>query len=99
MINVPGCAPVGDNFTETVFAILLFLQGLGPLPAFDELGRPAWLFKETVHQGCTRAGYYEEGTFATSTAIPSAWWSSDAGARSSTATSSSAGRSITWAAA
>jgi hydrogenase small subunit len=47
-----------------VFAILLFLQGLGPLPAFDELGRPAWLFNETVHQGCTRAGFYEEGTFA-----------------------------------
>lgn len=64
VVNIPGCAPVGDNFTETVFAILLFLQGLGPLPAFDELGRPAWLFRETVHQGCTRAGYYEEGTFA-----------------------------------
>lgn len=64
VINIPGCAPVGDNFTETVFAILLFLQGLGPLPTFDELGRPAWLFRETVHQGCTRAGYYEEGTFA-----------------------------------
>lgn len=64
VINVPGCAPVGDNFTDTVFAILLFLQGLGPLPAFDELGRPAWLFSNTVHQGCTRAGFYEEGTFA-----------------------------------
>lgn len=64
VINIPGCAPVGDNFTETVFAVLLFLQGLGPLPAFDELGRPAWLFGRTVHQGCTRAGFYEEGTFA-----------------------------------
>ncbi len=64
VINIPGCAPVGDNFTETVFAVLLFLQGLGPLPTFDELGRPTWLFSETVHQGCTRAGYYEEGTFA-----------------------------------
>jgi hydrogenase small subunit len=64
VINVPGCAPIGDNFMETVAAILLFLQGLGPLPEFDELGRPAWLFKETVHRGCTRAGYYEEGTFA-----------------------------------
>jgi hydrogenase small subunit len=64
VINIPGCAPLGDNFTETVFAILLFLQGLGPLPTFDELGRPAWLFTETVHQGCSRAGYYEEGTFA-----------------------------------
>ena len=64
VINIPGCAPVGDNFTETVFAVLLFLQGLGPLPTFDELGRPAWLFGETVHRGCTRAGYYEEGLFA-----------------------------------
>ncbi|MGH7278489.1 MAG: hydrogenase expression protein HypE [Candidatus Rokuibacteriota bacterium] len=64
VINIPGCAPQGDNFTETVFAILLFLQGLGPLPTFDELGRPAWLFRQTVHQGCTRAGFYEEGLFA-----------------------------------
>jgi hydrogenase small subunit len=64
VINVPGCAPIGDNFMETVAAILLFLQGLGPLPEFDELGRPAWLFRETVHRGCTRAGFYEEGTFA-----------------------------------
>ncbi len=64
VINVPGCAPIGDNFTETVAAILLFLQGMGPLPEFDELGRPAWLFEETVHRTCTRAGYYEEGIFA-----------------------------------
>ena len=64
VVNIPGCAPQGDNMTETIFAILLFLQGLGPLPTFDELGRPAWLFGETVHRGCTRAGYYEEGVFA-----------------------------------
>jgi len=64
VINIPGCAPQGDNFTETVFAVLLFLQGLGPLPTFDELGRPAWLFRDTVHHGCTRAGFYEEGVFA-----------------------------------
>jgi hydrogenase small subunit len=64
VINIPGCAALGDNFTETVAAILMFLQGIGPLPEFDELGRPAWLFGETVHRGCTRAGYYEEGVFA-----------------------------------
>jgi len=64
VVNIPGCSPVGDNFTETVAAVLLFLQGVGPLPEFDELGRPAWLFGETVHRNCTRAGYYEEGTFA-----------------------------------
>ena len=64
VINIPGCSPVGDNFTETVAMVLLFLQGVAPLPEFDELGRPAWLFAETVHRHCVRAGFYEEGTFA-----------------------------------
>lgn len=64
VVNIPGCSPIGDNFTETVAAVLLFLNGLGPLPEFDELGRPAWLFNQTVHQRCVRAGYYEEGIFA-----------------------------------
>ena len=64
IVNIPGCSPVGDNFTETVGAVLLFLQGIGPLPEFDELGRPKWLFEETVHRHCVRAGYYEEGVFA-----------------------------------
>jgi hydrogenase small subunit len=64
VVNVPGCSPVGDNFTEVVAAVLMFLQGIGPLPEFDELGRPAWQFGETVHRHCVRAGYYEEGVFA-----------------------------------
>ena len=64
VVNIPGCAPQGDNFTETVAAVLLYLQGLGPLPEFDSLGRPAWLFTDTVHQGCTRGGFFEEGIFA-----------------------------------
>lgn len=64
VINIPGCSPVGDNFTETVAAVLLFLQGVAPLPEFDDLGRPAWLYGETVHRQCLRAGYYEEGVFA-----------------------------------
>src|SRR5215212_3447131 len=61
VVNVPGCSPIGDNFTEVVGAVLMFLQGIGPLPEFDELGRPAWQFGETVHRHCVRAGYYEEG--------------------------------------
>ena len=64
VVNLPGCAPQGDNITETIAAVLLFLHGIGPLPEFDELGRPSWLFGETVHRGCTRAGFYEEGKFA-----------------------------------
>ncbi|MBA3325844.1 MAG: hydrogenase expression protein HypE [Rhodobacteraceae bacterium] len=63
-VNIPGCAPVGDNMTETIAAILMFLAGIGPLPEFDELGRPAWLFSETVHRRCVLAGNYEEGKFS-----------------------------------
>jgi hydrogenase small subunit len=64
VVNVPGCSPIGDNFTEVVAAVLMFLQGTGPLPEFDDLGRPAWQFSETVHRHCPRAGYYEEGVFS-----------------------------------
>lgn len=64
VVNIPGCSPIGDNFLEAAAAALLFLNGLAPLPEFDELGRPAWLFGETVHRHCPRAGYYEEGVFA-----------------------------------
>ena len=64
VVNVPGCAPIGDNFTETLSQLLLFLEGAVALPEFDELGRPAWMFTETVHRHCPKAGYYEEGVFA-----------------------------------
>ena len=33
------------------------------IPLDDEL-RPTWLFGKTVHEGCDRAGYYEQGDFA-----------------------------------
>ena len=64
VVNVPGCAPIGDNFTEALTSVLYHLQGTGPRPDFDELGRPNWMFAETVHRHCTKAGYYEEGVFA-----------------------------------
>jgi len=31
----------------------------------DDAGRPTWLFGATVHEGCDRGGYYEQGDFAT----------------------------------
>lgn len=70
VVNIPGCAPIGDNFIEVVAGLLLFLQGLAPLPEFDDLGRPAWLFGKTAHLNCNRAGYYEEGVFAQSYGDP-----------------------------
>jgi hydrogenase small subunit len=65
VVNIPGCAPLGDNYTETVAALLLHLNGLAPQPELDALGRPAWLFAETVHSSCTRIQYYDEGVFST----------------------------------
>ena len=48
VVNVPGCAPVGDNYLDAATALLLHLNGLAPLPRLDELGRPAWLYSEVV---------------------------------------------------
>jgi hydrogenase small subunit len=64
VINVPGCAPQGDNFTETLAGVVRYLGGTRDLPPFDELGRPEWLFDQTVHRHCPKAGYYEEGVFS-----------------------------------
>ena len=64
LVKIPGCAPLGDNYTETAAALLLHLNGLAPAPALDDAGRPAWLFAETVHASCARAGYYDDGVFA-----------------------------------
>ena len=36
----------------------------------DDALRPTWLFGRTVHEGCDRAGYYEQGDFATEYGSP-----------------------------
>ena len=36
----------------------------------DEALRPTWLFGATVHEGCDRAGYYEQADFATEYGSP-----------------------------
>src|SRR5215217_318453 len=40
------------------------LGALPGLPKVDEALRPTWLFGATVHEGCDRAGYYEQADFA-----------------------------------
>jgi hydrogenase small subunit len=64
VVCVPGCPVQGDNFTETLLYLLRQLAGALPMIPLDEMLRPRWLFTATVHQGCDRGGYYEEGTFA-----------------------------------
>jgi hydrogenase small subunit len=64
IVNVPGCPVQPDNFMETLVWLLQFAAGKAPLIPLDEKHRPTWLFGKTVHEGCDRAGYYEQGDFA-----------------------------------
>ncbi len=64
IVNVPGCPVQPDNFMETLLYLLYQLAGLAPIIPLDDKLRPTWLFGATVHHGCDRAGYYEEGDFA-----------------------------------
>jgi hydrogenase small subunit len=64
IVNVPGCPVQPDNFMETVLYLLYQVAGLAPMIPLDDQLRPTWLFGKTVHDGCDRAGYYEQGDFA-----------------------------------
>ncbi len=63
-MNVPGCPVQPDNMTETVLYLLYQAAGFSPIIPLDDQLRPTWLFGKTVHEGCDRAGYYEQGDFA-----------------------------------
>ncbi|HET7752961.1 MAG TPA: hypothetical protein VFK85_03545 [Anaeromyxobacteraceae bacterium] len=64
VVNVPGCPVQPDNFMETLTWLLYQAAGLNPMIPLDQELRPTWLFGKTVHEGCDRAGYYEQGDFA-----------------------------------
>ena len=64
IVNVPGCPVQPDNMTETLLYLLHHAAGLAPVPPLDAQLRPTWLFGKTVHEGCDRAGYYEQADFA-----------------------------------
>jgi len=64
IVNVPGCPVQPDNMTETLLYLLYQAAGLAPMIPLDQQLRPTWLFGKTVHEGCDRAGYYEQADFA-----------------------------------
>ena len=64
IVCVPGCPVQPDNFMETLLYLLYQWAGLAPMIPLDEQLRPTWLFGQTVHEGCDRAGYYEQADFA-----------------------------------
>jgi hydrogenase small subunit len=70
IVCVPGCPVQPDNFMETVLYLLYQAAGVAPMIPLDEKLRPTWLFEHTVHEGCDRAGYYEQADFATEYGSP-----------------------------
>jgi hydrogenase small subunit len=48
VINIPGCAPPGDSFVETLTYLLLHLSEQVPLE-LDAENRPAWLYRRHTH--------------------------------------------------
>jgi hydrogenase small subunit len=63
IVNIPGCPVQPENFMETLTWVLYHAAGAAPPPPLDSLGRPQWIFGKTVHEGCDRAAYYEQGDF------------------------------------
>jgi hypothetical protein len=57
------CPVQPDNFMETLLYVLYMAGKRAPLIPLDEALRPTWLFGSTVHEGCDRGGYYEQGQF------------------------------------
>ena len=64
IVCVPGCPIHPDNLSETLVYLLYQVAGAAPMIPLDDALRPTWLFGATVHEGCDRAGYYEQGDFA-----------------------------------
>ena len=70
VVCVPGCPIQPDNLSETILYLLRMANGVAPMIPLDDELRPRWLFERTVHEGCDRAGYYEQGDFATEYGSP-----------------------------
>jgi hydrogenase small subunit len=64
IVCVPGCPTQPDNITEILLYLIYQSMGRSPMIPLDDELRPTWLFNETLHEGCDRGGYYEQGQFA-----------------------------------
>lgn len=79
VVNVPGCAPRGEAFLETLVCVLLHMEGLVPLD-LDADRRPRWLYAEPAHPLPPRAAHVPDEAYAPSgrpavgCPVPDAGW-------------------------
>ena len=60
VIRLPGC----PCHPDWVVGTLAHLVGFG-IPKLDDLGRPILFYGVTIHDNCTRRGFFDSGNFAT----------------------------------
>jgi hydrogenase small subunit len=65
IVCLPGCPTQPDNLTDVLLYMVLHVTGRAPAPRLDDQLRPTWLFGYTAREGCSRAGFTEQGKFAT----------------------------------
>ena len=100
VVNIPGCAPIGDNFTEVVAGRADVPSGAsGPCPSSTSSAGPHGSSARQSTATVRAPAITRRASSPSRGATRSAWWISAAGARSSSATSRSVVRSTTWAAA
>jgi hydrogenase small subunit len=79
IINIPGCAPPGENFVETLIYLLLHLTEQAPLE-LDEANRPAWLYRQqTVPQSASSAIPIYGSETAVACRVPEFGWMNHVG--------------------
>ncbi len=64
VINISGCPPMGENIIEALAHLVLTVRGALPVPELDRYNRPTFLYGETAHEVCPRAGYYASGKYS-----------------------------------
>jgi hydrogenase small subunit len=59
VINLPRCPGHGDDLVVALTHVLV----TGEVPELDVLGRPKFLYGQTIHDSCYRRGHFEAGEF------------------------------------
>lgn len=68
IINIPGCAPPGRNFIETLIYLLHHLNQQVPLE-LDEFNRLAWLYRQQTRPQPAQVDYHPLHLYQSETAV------------------------------
>lgn len=60
VINIAGCPPIAEAMTNTFAYVLVYDR----YPRLDELGRPTFVYGNTIHDRCIRRSFYDAGKYA-----------------------------------